>query len=344
VTVEVFLDDTPGELRAVVERDGRAEHILIERADEPAQTRLGARSMARVRQSAPGLKGAFVDLGGGLEAFMPLRGGISAPVGGKVEVEVSAERREAKAPVVRWLGPGEGEPRLLAAAPTLMQMLARLAPGVEPLTGRAAIEAGWAAVEQAQAPAAVPGGQVHVERTRAMITVDIDLNAHDMGRAHSRDETNRLALKAAARLIRLNRWGGLVAIDLIGTQHDGKAILKAAQAAFQGGFVDDSSIVYGPVNRFGVLSLSLPWGRTPLEEVLYAEPRLRLPRPEQAAQEAVRRLRAALLEDTTRARVTLYCAPGTAALAAPLVAQLGPRAHLQIDESLKPGDSNIEAE
>jgi len=340
VTLEVFLDDTPGELRAVVERDGRAEHILIERADTPPQTRLGARSVARVRQSAPGLKGGFVDLGGGLEAFMPLKRGISAPVGAKVEVEVSAERREAKAPVVRWIGAGEGEPRLLAAAPTLMQTLARIAPGVEPVTGRAAIEAGWAAVEQTQAPAAVPGGQVHVERTRAMITVDIDLNAHDMGRAHSRDETNRLALRAAARLIRLNCWGGQVAVDLIGTQHDGKAILSAAQSAFG----DDPAIVYGPVNRFGVLMLSLPWGRTPLEEVLYAEPRLRLLRPEQAAQEAVRRLKAALLEDTTRARVTLSCATGIAPLAAPLVAQLGPRAHLKADDSLKPGDSNIEAE
>lgn len=340
MTVEVFLDDTPGELRAVVERDGRAEHILIERADAPEQTRLGARSVARVRQSAPGLKGAFVDLGGGHEAFMPLRGGISAPVGAKVEVEVSAERREDKAPVVRWIGAGEGEARLLTAAPTLMEMLARLAPGVEPVTGRAAIEAGWAAMEEAQAPAALPGGLVHVERTRAMITVDVDLNAHDMSRARPRDETNRLALKAAARLIRLNRWGGLVAIDLIGTQLDGKAVAAAAQGAFG----DDPSIVYGPVNRFGVLMLSLPWGATPLEEVLYVDTRRRVLRPEQAAQEAVRRLRAALLEDTTRARVTLRGATGIADLAASLVAQLGPRAHLRTDDSLTPGDSIIEAD
>lgn len=344
MTVEVFLDDTPGELRAVIARDGRAEHILIERADGPARTRLGARSVARVRQSAPGLKGAFVDLGGGLEAFMPLRGGISAPVGAKVEVEVSAERREDKAPVVRWIGVGEGEARLLAAGPTLMQTLARLAPGVEPVTGRAAIEAGWAAVEEAQAPAALPGGLVHVERTRAMITVDVDLNAHDMSRARPRDETNRLALKAAARLIRLNRWGGLVAIDLIGTQLDGKAVTAAAQAAFGAAFGDDPSIVHGPVNRFGVLMLSLPWGATPLEEVLYADVRRRVPGPEQAAQEAVRRLRAGLLEDTTRARVTLRCSSGIAGLAAPLVAKLGPRAHLKTDESLTPGDSIIEAD
>lgn len=340
MTVEVFLDDTPGEPRAVVERDGRAELILIERADDAPQTRLGARSVARVRQSAPGLKGAFIDLGGGLEAFMPIRGGISAPVGAKVEVEISAERREAKAPVARWLGAGQGDVRLLSPAPTLMETLARVAPGTEPITGRAAIQAGEAAVDEARGPAALPGGLVHVERTRAMITVDVDLNAHDMSRARPRDETNRLALKEAARLIRLNRWGGMVAIDLIGTQHDGQAILAAAKAAFGA----DPEIVYGPVNRFGVLMLSLPWSRTPLEEVLYADARRRILRPEQAAQRAVRMLRSALLEDTTRAKVTLRCPSALAGLAAPLVARLGPRAHLVIDDTPTTGDFVIEAE
>ena len=339
MTVEVFLDDTPGELRAVIERDGRAEHILIERADDAPQTRLGARSVARVRQSAPGLKGAFVDLGGGLEAFMSIRAGISAPVGAKVEVEISAEAREAKAPVARWIGPGAGEARLLAAAPTLIETLARLAPGVEPVTGRDAIEAGWRAVDEAEAPATLPGGLVHVERTRAMITVDVDLNAHDMGRAKPRDETNRLALKAAARLIRLNRWGGLVAVDLIGSGQDGKATLAAAQAAFD----HDASIIFGPVNRFGVLSLSLPWGQTPLEEVLYRDVRRRVLRREQAVQEAVRRLRFALLSDTAQARMTLRCRSSLFALAAPLVAQLGPRAHLKADETLSVGVFAIEA-
>lgn len=344
MTLEVFLDDTPGELRAVVERDGRAEHLLIENAEDDPRTRLGARSVARVRQSAPGLKGAFVDLGGGLEAFMPLKGGVSAPQGSKVEVEISAERREAKAPVARRLGAGEGEPRLLAAGPTLMETLARLAPGVEAVTGLAAIAACDAAVEQAQGPAAVPGGLVHVERTRAMITVDVDLNAHDMGRARSRDETNRLALREAARLIRLNRWGGLVAIDLIGAQHDGKAVTAAAQKAFGAAFVDDPSIIFGPVNRFGVLMLSLPWGRTPLEEILYADVRRRTLRPEQAARAAVRGLRVAMLDDMTRARVTLRVGPGIAAHAGPSVAALGPRAHLQADPSLSGGDFVIEAE
>ncbi|WP_420479894.1 RNA-binding protein [Brevundimonas sp. FT23028] len=348
MTLEVFLDDTPGELRAVVERNGRAEHILMERAEDPAQTRLGARSVARVRQAAPGLKGVFLDLGAGLEAFMPVKGGESPPVGAKVVVEISAETREDKAPVARRLGPGEGEPRLLAAGPTLMERLARLAPGVEPVTGREAIEAGLRAIEAARTPATGPGVRIHVERTRAMITVDVDLNAHDMGRARPRDETNRLALREAARLIGLNRWGGLVAIDLIGAGHDGKAIESAARAAFAaafaGGSVDPASIQYGPVNRFGVLMLSVPWSRTPLEEVLYADPAGRVPRPGQAAREAVRALRLALLSDTGRARVTLRAGTEVAALAAPWVAELGPRAHLKADDAMPRTDAVIETD
>lgn len=340
MSVEVFLDDTPGELRAVIRRDGHFEHLLIENERDDPQTRLGARSVARVRQSAPGLKGAFVDLGAGGEAFMSLRGGAAASVGAKIEVELVAERRAGKAPVVRWIGPAEGEPRLLTPAPTVMETLARLAPGVAPVTGKAAIEAGWQAVEEAQTDLPIPGGTVAVERTRAMVTVDIDLNSHDMSRARERDGANRRGLLEAARAIRLRRWGGLVAIDLIGQGHDGAAILKAARAAFG----DDPRIAFGPVSRFGVLQLALPWERTPLEEVLYENSHLPTLWPHQAAQEAVRRIKFELLSDTTRARVTVRCPDQVARLAAPLVARLGPRAHLKADDGLKIGELVIEAE
>ncbi|MGZ9114077.1 MAG: ribonuclease E/G, partial [Brevundimonas sp.] len=237
-------------------------------------------------------------------------------------------------------GPASGEPRLLTPAPTLAETLAQLAPGVTPVTGKAAIEAGWAAVEESRTCPMLSGGSVAVERTRAMVTVDIDLNSHDMARGRERDAANRRGLLEAARAIRLRRWGGLVAIDLIGVGHDGAAILKAAKAAFG----DDPRIVYGPVNRFGVLQLALPWERTPLEEVLYRDPHLQAFWPHQAAQEVTRRIKFELLSDTTRARVTVRCPDQVARLAAPLVARLGPRAHLKPDDSLRISEHVIEAE
>jgi Ribonuclease G/E len=338
--LEVFLDDTPGEIRGVIAREGRFEHLLIQREDDVAEHRLGARCVGRLAEVHPGLKGGFVDLGPVAPGFLPFRGQDRLAVGQKVEVEVSAEPREGKGPTLRLIGNGEGTPRLLAAGPTVAETLALLVPGVEPVTGLRAIEAGRQAEEEA-----VGSGQrftdtgldLMVQRTRALIAVDLDLSpvpGVSFG-AQARTRANRQGIQAAARLVRLKRWGGLVAIDLIGTGQDGDAVMAAAKQAFG----DDPEVVFGPVSRFGLLQLALPWRRTPLEEVLNGPDGRR---PEQRAQDIVRGLRAALLADTTIARIAARAAPAVAALAAPLVARLGPRAHLVADPAVAPGAFLIE--
>src|SRR5690606_39389871 len=317
--VAAWLDDTPGETRAVIADAGGFRHILFDVEGEAAAGKLGARSIGRVTRIEPGLRGAFVELPEGAEGFLPLTGGARVAAGEKLEVEVVAEGRAAKGPTLRRTGAGEGGVRLTAPGPSAAQWLARLAPGIEPVRGREAIEAGWQALEAAWAePAPVRGLTVTVERTRAMVAVDLDL-APQPGRGldpRARARANREGLLEAARLIGLRRWGGLVAVDLIGAGHDGGMIAQAARAAFG----DDPEIAYGPVNRFGVLQLSLPWRFRPLEEAMAVGG------PQRAAIEATRRLNFELLADTTRAAVTVRCAPATAALAAPLVARLGPRA------------------
>ncbi|MGZ9101075.1 MAG: ribonuclease E/G [Brevundimonas sp.] len=336
MSLEVFLDDTPGEVRGVIARDGRFEHLLIQREDDAAEHRLGARCVGRISEVHPGLKGGFVDLGAVAPGFLPFRGQDRLIVGQKVEVEVSAEPREGKGPTLRLIGAGEGAPRLLAPGPTVAETLARLAPGVAPVTGPAALQASRDAEEEATAAGALfadTGLDVMVQRTRALIAVDLDLSPAPgvaFG-APARTRANRQGLLAAARLIRLKRWGGLTAIDLIGTGQDGDVVMAAAKQAFGG----DPEVVFGPVNRFGVLQLALPWRLTPLEEVLNGPDGRR--RPEQRAQDVVRALRLALLSDTTVPRVTARCAPDAARLAAPLVARLGPRAHLIPDPAVPPG-------
>ena len=328
--LEAFLDETPGEVRGVVARNGRFERLIIQRESDEPRLRLGARSVGRVAAVDTGLKGAFVDLGAGEPfGFLPLRRDDRIAVGGKLEVAVAAEPREDKGPVVRLIGAGEGEPRLLAPGPTVADQLAVQAPGVAPVTGAAAIRASLEAEDEALAfehsfPAM--GVRLTVERTRALIAVDID-HAAAPGRDGRRDKgrANREGLIQAARLIRLKGWGGLVAVDLVGAGHDGPAMVAAAKAAFG----DDPSIVYGPVNRFGVLMLALPWRTTPFEERLLGPDRR--PSPETRAIAAVRRLSLALAEDTASPYLTLRCAPETAALACPLAARLGPRARVAAD-------------
>lgn len=336
MSLEVFLDDTPGEVRGMVARDGRFEHLLIQREDDVAEYRLGARCVGRIVEVHPGLKGAFVDLGPVVHGFLPFRGEDRLTVGQKVEVEVSAEPREGKGPTLRLVGAGEGAPGLLAPGPTVAETLARLAPGVEATTGVAAIQASWDAEEDALSCGDLfhdTGLDLAVQRTRAMIAVDLDLSPAPgvaFGAA-ARTRANRQGVQAAARMIRLKRWGGLAAIDLIGTGQDGDAVMAAAKQAFAG----EPDVVFGPVSRFGVLQLALPWRLTPLEEILNGPDRRR--RPEHRAQDVLRSLRHSLLSDTTIPRITLRCAPDEAALAGPLVARLGPRAHLIGDPAIAPG-------
>ena len=334
--VEAFLDESPGEVRGMVVRDGRFDRLIVQRDSDAPQHRLGARSVGRIAAVDAGLKGAFVDLAAGEPfSFLPLRKSDRVTAGQKVEVEVSAEPREHKGPTLRLIGAGEGEPRLSRPAPTVAEALSNLADGAQVRTGAAAIRAAIEAEEEALAPGGLfahLGVRLAVERTRALVAVDID-HAAAPGRDGRRDKgrANRDGLMQAARMIRLKGWGGLVAVDLVGTGHDGAAMLAAAKAAFG----TDPEVAFGPVNRFGVLMLSLPWRTTPVEERLLA-PDGR-PTPETRAIDAVRRLRLALAENTAAPYLTLRCPPAVAAAAEALAARLGPRARVKADSTVSVG-------
>lgn len=338
--VEVFLDDTPGEVRGVIARDGRFERLLIQREDDPPEHRLGARIVGRVIEPEAAFRAAFVDLGGQARpGFLSLAKGETVRTGEIIEVEVTAEPREAKGPVIRRLGHGEGKPRLIAPGPDVAARLAALAPGVTPITGIDAIQASWDAEEGALAASdffAEWAVDVAVQRTRALIAVDIDY-VHLPGRdaKKGRARANREGLAQAARLIRLNGWGGLVAIDLVGTVLDSNAVSAMAKAAFAG---DDA--VLGPLSRFGLLQLALPWRSRPAEEVLKGPGGARAPTTR--AIDVVRHLRHALLSDTATPRFVARCAPDDADAAVPLAARLGPRAGVRPDPATPAGRFVIE--
>jgi len=339
--VEVFLDETPGETRGVILRDGRAEHLIIQRGDDLAEHRLGARSVGRVMRIEPAIKAAFVDLGaGGAAGFLALSGAARLAEGAKVEVEVTAEARDGKGPALKLISPASGEPRLIAEGPDVSAILSALAPGTAPITGAAAIQASWDAEDEALASIAVVedlGLDLKVERTRALVAVDLDWMAGaGPGGRPARDRANARGLVETARLIGLKSWGGLVAVDLIGVGHDGDAISAAAKRAFAG----LPQRVLGPVNRFGVLMLSLPWGRTPIEARLKDESGADSLRTR--AQAAVRTLNHGLMSDRAVPVITLRSPPDEAALAEPWVRRLGPRARLVADPARRPGESVLE--
>ncbi|MFZ4164724.1 ribonuclease E/G [Brevundimonas sp. NPDC058933] len=339
--VEVFLDQTPGETRGVVARNGRFHHLILQRDSDRPSDRLGARCVGRIARVEPGLRGAFVDLGAGEPfGFLPLGQNDRPGEGSKVEVEVSAEPRERKGPVLRRIGEAAGEPRLLTAGSDVAAILSLLAPGVVPQTGVVAIRAALEAEEDALSASVVDsasGLDLMIQRTRALIAVDID-HAPAPGRdsRKSREAANRAGLSHAARLLTLKGWGGLIVIDLIGAGLHGDTIMKGVRAAF----ADEPKAVFGPLSRFGLMQLSLPWRRTPLDErLLDAAGRLNL---EARAIAVVRHLRLAMLSDPATPRFVARCGPEEAALAAAWVQALGPRAGLRADPSMAAGAVRIE--
>ena len=262
-----YLDKGIGETRGVITLDGRPERLLVARdGDDPAQA-LGARSVARVRNVDRALWTAFLQLPGGAAAVLPLKEERLAE-GQAVEVEIKSEARGDKSATARLVGPGEGAPRLLEAAPNIETELRALAKDEKVVEGAAAREA----ADEAEAEALetihpLPGGgSLAIEETRALVAIDVDVGERQ-GADSKRvtRQANLTALGAAARLLRLKGLGGLVVFDLAGRGHDGQALLSAARAAFG---PDNPGVAISPVSRFGTMELTVPRRRRPVLDLL----------------------------------------------------------------------------
>lgn len=339
-SVEVFLDQMPGETRGIIARGGHYHHLTIHRDSDRACDRLGAVLVGRVVRVEPVLRGAFVDCGMGEPyGFLPFSQKDQLTEGAKIEVEVVAEPRETKGPAYRLLGPSEGEPRLVRAGPSVADLLARLAPKVRVQEGLAAVRAALEAEEDAlsvEFKEASTGLDLAVERTRALISIDIDHRpASGRDGRKAREAVNWAGLNHAARILRLKSWGGLVVVDLVGTNLHGETVTKAAKTAF----AHTTGAVCGPLSRFGLLQLSLPWGAQPIDDRLGV--RAGQACLETRALKLVRLLRQEMLTDSHIARLMIHAGPEEARLAAPYIEALGPRAAIAIDPALLPGQSYI---
>ncbi len=317
----LYLDRGVGETRGVVTLDGRPERLLIARDGESATAKLGARLVGRIRKVEPAFASAFVDLGG-VEALLSFKPEARPVEGQSLEVEIRTEARAGKLATVRAIGPAQGPPRLLTAAPDIAEQLAGFARNVQLIEGREARRA----ADEAEADALeiihpLPGGgTLAIEPTRALVAIDVDVGerkGQDAKRVTR--QANLAALAVAGRLLRLKSLGGIVVIDLVGRGHDGNALMTAARAAFA---PDNPGVAIGPVGRFGTMELTVP-RRAPSVAELLCDAKGRLT----DLTLALRLIRAIETEgaDQPGARLTAVCAPEIAAAAQPFAAGLAGR-------------------
>ena len=265
----LYLDVAAGEARGVVTLEGRPERLLIVRDGDLAVQALGARVVARVRALDRANALAFLDLGAGPDAVLNLTK-EAGPLGEgqALEVEIRTEARGDKGASARPIGPAEGRPGLLHAAPSLEERLHGWVPGAQIRTGPAARSVADAAQEEAmQTLFPIPGGgTLAVEPTRALTAVDVDLGSRPGPEAkRAARAANLAALGVAARVLRLKGLGGLVVIDLVGRAHDAPALVAAARAAFA---PDNPGVALGAISRFGTLELTVPRRSRPALDIL----------------------------------------------------------------------------
>jgi len=318
-TRRLLLDRGLGEDRGVVLLDGAPERLLIAREGESPLTRIGARLAARVRKVEPAFASAFLDLGEGQEALLAFKPDSRPVQGAMLEVEIRTEPRADKLATVRALGPADGTPRLMQAAPDLGQQLRTLVRDLDVVEGREArIKADLAEAEALETIHALPGGgTIAIEPTRALVAIDVDLGdrkGQDAKRITR--QANLAALATAARLLRLKGLGGIVVMDLVGRGHDGNALMAAARAAFA---PDNPGVAIGPVGRFGTMELALPRRIRAVREILLD--------PAGTPTDETLALRLIRLAETEAAihpgaRLIGACAPGVAVLAEPLAVRL----------------------
>jgi len=339
---ELLIDAAVGETRTALIEEGRVAEIMLERWSESgAFAPAGVRYRGRVTAVDSARGGAFVDLGVGPPAWLPLgRDARGLSEGAAAEVRVRAEAHAEKGPILALetvAEPGAPAPELLSGDSSWGARF-----GVEDVESRQAEIADRAdidaAVEAALSPhAAIPGGGVlWIETTRALTAVDVD----SAGRAMKGDParaTRALIQDAAAEIAfqaRLRGLGGLIVIDLPAVPRSAR---KEAAAAVERAFAGDvRQVESSPISRFGVMQVARERAERPLADILLdADGRLSVESAALAGLRALEREGAA----NRSARLALRAAPevakwlkaDTIGWRAAMTERIGPRFELESD-------------
>ena len=263
--------DAPGEVRAAaLNAEGQACELFQERwSGVGAPARAGSVHDARLRAFTDSIGGAFLELDSGEETFLRLKTRGELTEGARLTVQIASEARADKLARVIQV---DAEATPVEAWSTWCAQCAR--GGTLPIEHDA--DRVEAAFDEALAPSVTlpGGGQLHIDRTRALTAIDIDTSGRvQKGSAGARAlSLNQVAIRAAARQVRLRGLGGNLVLDCIDPVNKaaGEKIQAAAIQAFEN--LGYSGVKVLRPSPLGLLELSVPWREAPLADRLNANP------------------------------------------------------------------------
>lgn len=263
--------DAPGERRAVLlDADGRACRLFLLRWNGKGErARVGSVHHARVRTLTETLAGAFVELESGEEAFLRLKSRDGLTEGTKICVEIVSEARDDK---LARVSQSDRDPESYNAWDVWRS---NIGIGTD-LEGREDPDEVAAAFDEALvASFTLPGGgQLHIDRTRALTAFDIDTAGRvQKGSAGARAlSINKTAVTALARHVALRNLGGNLILDCLGplNRSANTQLRSAAIKAFEFYGLSDARIL--APSPLGMMEMSVPWRETPLASRLESDP------------------------------------------------------------------------
>lgn len=343
MTVQLVISSSPGERRYARLEDGRV--VAIRAARDDGAPYAGAIYLGRVTRLEPGIGAAFVEIGLAQPGFLNL-GKHQVGEGEALIVRVKADPQGEKGARLALdvpkdlVLPPEAKPpmRLMAPDDPLAELQARgkadeileskPASAQDPFETSGAAEA----LDEALSPLVrLPsGGRLLIERTAALIAIDVDSGAQKGPDA--KFQANREAALAVARQIRLRNLAGRILVDFAGLPR--KRLGRILDLLKDEASRDETPLHIGGITPLGLVELSRE-RRTPSLADLFQG-------PEAMAYEGLRRA-LALVKSSPAARPRL-AAPGPVLdllkgrLAAALMtaeARLGHAITLEINDKLE---------
>ena len=270
-----------GETRAAIYEGRKLVELYVRRETDAEKPRQGDVFAGRVATIDQSLGGAFIDIGMPHHGLFKFTNSPNAPrftEGQMADFEVSKATEIGKGPVLKYKQAATAEKPGKLSGDDLKTTIAKRFEGIE------FAEAAVSVIDDATETelAIKGGGTICIERTRALVAIDVD-----KGTAVSSFDVCMAALPMIANELRLRGLGGLIVIDLpnLRQPRQRNTVFKAAERVFKD---DPNNVKLAPLSRFGCLELTRYKPELSLDEVL--NNRIGSPTTETLALRALRQL------------------------------------------------------
>jgi len=275
------IENCIGETRAAIYEGRKLVELYVRRESDALKPRQGDVFAGRVAKVDQSMGGAFIDIGAKYDGLFKFTNSPNAPrftEGQMAEFEVSKATEIGKGPVLKFKQLTKAEKVGKLSGDDLKATISKRFPNIE------FTEAAVSVIDEATETelAIKGGGTICIERTRALVAIDVD-----KGTAVSSFDVCMAALPMIAHELRLRGLGGLIVIDLpnLRQPRQRNTVFKAAERAFKD---DSNNVKLAPLSRFGCLELTRYKPELSLDEVL--NNRIGSPTTETIALRALRQL------------------------------------------------------